>query len=244
VIETKAAFARRIGINKSNVTRAAQAGRIVLTPGGMVNVEASVQRWYETKGGRDDVAARHAENRGAAGSVAGAKAENGTAGPKPATAAQPAGEGNATAGGGETRTRYKAVAMQYENQSIKLEMALRRGLRYPIALVKRESLGIGSSLRAAVERVIDQCAPRLAVMTNDLDRRRLLDAELRRLRWMVKSEIPRALRRMRPVGMPVAKPAATRYHGEIVASPSAEKRAVSNWGAQDAEEVGAGGTAE
>ena len=201
MIETKAAFARRIGINKSNVTRAAQAGRIVLTPGGMVNVEASVQRWYETKGGRDDVAARHAENRGAVGSVGGAMAENGTAGPKPATPAQPAGEGNATASGdGNSRTRYKAMGLHYENQSLKLEMALRRGLRYPLALVKRESLGIGSSLRAAVERVIDQCAPRLAVMTNDLDRRRLLDAELRRLRWMVKSEIPRALRRMRASG--------------------------------------------
>jgi hypothetical protein len=204
VIETKAAFARRIGINKSNVTRAAQAGRIVLTPGGMVNVEASVQRWYETKAGRDDVAARHAENRGVVGSMPQARAENGTAWPKTATPAQPAGEAGATsataAGGGETRTRYKAVAMQYENQSIKLEMALRRGLRYPIALVKRESLGIGSSLRAAVERVIDQTAPRLAVMTNDLDRRRLLDAELHRLRWMVKSELPRALRRMRAAG--------------------------------------------
>jgi hypothetical protein len=209
VIETKAAFARRIGINKSNVTRAAQAGRIVLTPGGMVQVEASIQRWYETKGGRDDVAerhanARHAENRGAVGPIPQASAENGTAARFTATPAQPAGEGNAT-GGGETRTRYKAVAMQYENQSIKLEMALRRGLRYPIALVKRESLGIGSSLRAAVERVIDQCAPRLAVMTNDLDRRRLLDAELRRLRWMIKAEIPRALRRMRASGQAGAK---------------------------------------
>lgn len=206
MIETKAAFARRIGINKSNVTRAAQAGRIVLTAGGMVDVEKSVQRWYETKGGRDDVAARHAENRGAVGSIPQPRGENGTAGPKPATPTQPVGEGNATAaGGGETRTRYKAVAMQYENQSIKLEMALRRGLRYPLALVKRESLGIGSSLRAAVERVIDQCAPRLAVMTNDIDRRRLLDAELRRLRWMVKSEIPRALRRMRASGQAGAK---------------------------------------
>lgn len=203
MIETKAAFARRIGINKSNVTRAAQAGRIVLTPGGMVDIEKSVQRWYETKGGRDDVAARHAENRQAVGPIPQPKAENGTAARFAATAAQPAGEGNATASGGETRTRYKAVAMQYENQSIKLEMALRRGLRYPIALVKRESLGIGSSLRAAVERVIDQCAPRLAVMTNDLDRRRLLDAELRRLRWMVKAEIPRALRRMRASGLKV-----------------------------------------
>lgn len=200
MIETKAAFARRIGINKSNVTRAAQAGRIVLTPGGMVEVEKSVQRWYETKGGRDDVAARHAENRQAVGQGPQPKAENGTAARFTATAAQPAGDGNATGGDGNTRTRYKAVAMQYENQSIKLEMALRRGLRYPLALVKRESLGIGSSLRAAVERVIDQCAPRLAVMSSDLDRRRLLEAELRRLRWSVKAELPRALRRMRGSG--------------------------------------------
>lgn len=194
--ETKAAFARRIGINKSNVTRAAQAGRIVLTPGGMVNVEASIQRWYETKGGRDDVAARHAENRGAVGSMPQAKAENGTAPLFYATAAQP--DVAVTTEG--ARTRYKVVSMQYENQSIKLEMALRRGLRYPLALVKREALGIGSSVRAAIERVIDQTAPRLAVMTNDLDRRRLLDAELRRLRWMIKSELPRALRRMRASG--------------------------------------------
>lgn len=200
MIETKAAFARRIGINKSNVTRAAQAGRIVLTPGGMVDVEKSVQRWYETKGGRDDVAARHAENRGAVGQGQQPKAENGTAARFSATPAQPAGEGNATGGDGNTRTRYKAVAMQYENQSIKLEMALRRGLRYPLALVKREAFGIGSSLRAAVERVIDQCAPRLAVMSSDLDRRRLLEAELRRLRWSVKAELPRALRRMRGSG--------------------------------------------
>ncbi len=205
MIETKAAFARRIGINKSNVTRAAQAGRIVLTPGGMVNVEASVQRWYETKGGRDDVSARHAENRGGVGPGPQPKADHGLVGPKTATAAQLAGEGNATSGDGNSRTRYKAVAMQYENQSIKLEMALRRGLRYPLGLVRREALGIGSSLRAAVERVIDQTAPRLAVMTNDLDRRRLLDAELRRLRWMVKSELPAALRRMRASGQAGAK---------------------------------------
>ena len=83
--------------------------------------------------------------------------------------------------------------------------ANRRQVRRPLALVKRESLGIGSSLRAAVERVIDQCAPRLAVMTNDMDRRRLLDAELRRLCWMIKSELPRALRRMRASGQAGAK---------------------------------------
>jgi hypothetical protein len=202
MIETRAAFARRIGINKSNVTRAAQAGRIVLTPGGMVDVEKSIERWYATKGGRDDVAARHAESRGAVGSVAQPTAENGTAGRETATAAQP---DVAPSGDGGTRTRYKAMGLHFENQSIKLEMALRRGLRYPVALVKREALGIGSSFRAAVERVIDQTAPRLAVMPDDLSRRRLIDAELRRLRWMIKSELPKALRRMRASGQAGAK---------------------------------------
>lgn len=199
--ETKAAFARRIGINKSNITRAAQAGRIVLTPDGLVNVEASIERWYATKGGRDDVAARHAKNRGADGLPPHPGVENGTAGRFTATGSQPPADPGATPPGeGGNRTRYKALALHFENQSIKLDMALRRGLRYPTGLVRREALGMGSTVRAAIERIIDQTAPRLAVMTDDLDRRRLLDAELRRLRWMVKSEMPRALRRMRASG--------------------------------------------
>ena len=198
MIETKAAFARRIGVHKSQITRAAQAGRIVLMADGRVNVEASVERWYATKGGRDDVTARHAENRVAEGQAPGPQPENRTAARFSATAAQPAADEGAT--GQNNRTRYKAMGLHFENQAIKLEMALRRGLRYPLDAVRRESLGVGSSVRAAVERVIDQTAPRLAVMTDDLSRRRLLDAELRRLRWMVKSELPKALRRMRASG--------------------------------------------
>ena len=65
MIESKAAFARRLGVNKSTVTRAAEAGRIVLTPRGQVEVEKSLERWHATKGARSDVAARHAEKRGA-----------------------------------------------------------------------------------------------------------------------------------------------------------------------------------
>lgn len=194
MIESKAAFARRIGINKSNVTRAAQAGRIVLTVDGRVDVEKSLVRWQATKGARDDVAARHAESRGADVALGQSEGENGTAGLKTgattAAVAQPTAESSG-------RMHYKTAVLHYENSSIKLEMALRRGLRYPRGLVKREALGMGSTVRAAMERIIDQTAPRLAVMTNDLDRRRLIEAELRRLRWMVKQELPRSLRRMR-----------------------------------------------
>lgn len=217
MIESKAQFARRLGIHKSNVTRAAQTGRIVLAADGRVKVEESLARWQATKGGRDDVAMRHqnarqAKNSGAVVSVAQPEAENGTATPKTATrgatGTQPEGamlggmaDGPAVgAATGEGRARYKALALDFENRSIKLEMALRRGLRYPLPLVKREAHGLGATVRAAMERIIDQTAPRLAVMTSDIERRRLIDAELRRLRWIVKSELPRSLRRMRAAG--------------------------------------------
>lgn len=200
MIESKAAFARRLGVNKSTVTRAAEAGRLVLTPRGQVEVEESMERWHATKGARSDVAARHAKNRGADIPEAAPVEKNAPKGRKtPGTNSGADGiPGSEPAGG--SRARYKLAALHYENQSIKLEMALRRGLRYPLALVRQEAGGIGSTVRAAIERIIDQTAPRLAVMRDDIERRRLIDAEVRRVRWMLKRELPRALRRMRAAG--------------------------------------------
>ncbi len=201
MIESKAAFARRLGVNKSTVTRAAEAGRIVLTARGQVEVEKSLERWHATKGARSDVAARHAENRGAEIPKADPAQKNAQEGRKKAGADSGAADGMpGVEQPGGTRARYKLAALHYENQSIKLEMALRRGLRYPLALVRQEAGGIGSTVRAAIERIIDQTAPRLAVMRDDLERRRLIDAEVRRVRWMLKRELPRALRRMRAAG--------------------------------------------
>ena len=151
--------------------------------------------------GNGDVSARHAEKRGADIPEAGRAQENAPKGRK--TAGADAGAADSLPGveqPGGTRARYKLAALHYENQSIKLEMALRRGLRYPLALVKQEAGGIGATVRAAIERIIDQTAPRLAVMRDDIERRRLIDAEVRRVRWMLKRELPRALRRMRAAG--------------------------------------------
>lgn len=61
--ETQTQFATRLGVDKSHITRLKQAGRLVMTDG-KVDVEASLQCIKETEGGRDDVAARHAEARG------------------------------------------------------------------------------------------------------------------------------------------------------------------------------------
>lgn len=202
MIESKAAFARRLGVNKSTVTRAAEAGRLVLTPRGKVDVEKSLERWHATKGARGDVEARHAEKRGAdipEAAPGGKNAQNGqkTAGTESGAADVPP----CVEPAGGSRARYKLAALHYENQSIKLEMAMRRGLRYPLALVKQEAGGIGATMRAAIERIIDQTAPRLAVMRDDAERRRLIDAEVRRVRWMLRRELPRALRRMRSAGV-------------------------------------------
>lgn len=205
MIESKAAFARRLGVNRSTITRAAEAGRLVLTARGQVEVEKSLERWHATKGARSDVAARHAENRGADIPEAAPVEKNAPKARKTpgANSGAPPGAdqlpGSEPAGG--SRARYKLAALHYENQSIKLEMALRRGLRYPLALVKQEAGGIGATMRAAIERIIDQTAPRLAVMRDDAERRRLIDAEVRRVRWMLRRELPRALRRMRSAGV-------------------------------------------
>jgi len=195
MIETKAAFARRLGVHKSQITRAAQAGRVVLTPDGRIDVEASVQRWYATKGGRADVAARHEARRQAVGYMGQQAADHATTAHLGTMPEQLAVEAPVSAG--RTRTEYKALALYFENQAIKLEMALHRGSRYPTEMVKSEALGLGATMRAAMERVIDRTAPRLATMGDDLERRRFLETELRRVRRLLKTGLPRALRRMR-----------------------------------------------
>jgi hypothetical protein len=64
-VETKADFARRLGVNRSTVTRLDKAGRLVLAADGRVDVEPSLARLEATRGTRYDVSDRHAAARGA-----------------------------------------------------------------------------------------------------------------------------------------------------------------------------------
>lgn len=193
--EPRIAFARRLGVNKGTVTKWAQSGRLVLTDRGDVVIDASLARLELTAGGRTDVAARHAAIRGAAIPTPQAGSDRGTA----ARIAPPVADIGAAETSGN-RAHYKKLGLQYSNNTLKLEMALRRGLRLELSAVKREAHGLGATVRAACERLIDQTAPRLAVMDNELDRRRLIDAEIRKLRWIVRRELPAALRRIRAAG--------------------------------------------
>lgn len=64
---TQSEFAAILGVNKSHITRLKQAGRLVIVGEGKdtrVDVVASKLRIAETEGGRDDVAARHAAEKG------------------------------------------------------------------------------------------------------------------------------------------------------------------------------------
>lgn len=63
-IETQAEFAKRLGVAKSYVTALKHDGRLVLSDGG-VDVEASLERIAATAGGRDDMAGKMADQRGA-----------------------------------------------------------------------------------------------------------------------------------------------------------------------------------
>lgn len=192
--ENRAKFAARLGVARSTITRAVQAGRLVLHESGHILVEPSLKRWHETKGGRDDVEARHAKNRGAAIPLHQTGAENATAAPETRNARATNAADDTIEGG--TRASYKAAALKYENDAIKLEIALRRGHRYLLTTIRGEALGIGGTLRASIERLIDQTAPRLAVLTDPAARRQLLTAESAAIARVIKNEFPRALRRM------------------------------------------------
>jgi len=207
-LETKAAFARRIGVNKSTITRAAQAGRLVMV-GNQVDIEASLARWHATAGGRTDLTEKYARQRGKTiphiptPTQGQENAATGVFGPLagmlagmvvPQLDAQPEVDGADT---GEGRTAWKTMALRYENETIKLEMALRRHLRYPLEDVRRESQALGMMLRAGVERLIDQTAPRLAATPSATDREALLRAECAALTRAFRAEFKRALRRLR-----------------------------------------------
>lgn len=61
--ETQTQFAARLGVNKSRVTRLKQAGRLVMSDGGMVEVEPSLARLEATRGDRFDLSDRYAAAR-------------------------------------------------------------------------------------------------------------------------------------------------------------------------------------
>lgn len=171
----KSAFARQQGWRPSYITKLIEQGHVVLD-GNMVDVEKTLQRIEETKGGRVDVAERNAAQRGA---------EKQTNIDIPMDQLQDG-----------TRQKYKATTIHFENQLQKLNMALDRGLRFDNRAVRDEALGIGNTLRAAMERLIDTTAPRLAIAKTRDERARILQMEVSAMRKTIKNTFPRAMIRL------------------------------------------------
>lgn len=206
----------------STITRMGQDGKLIMQ-GGKIDVEASLKRMDELGLGkiRSDVADRHAKDaqnqaqagqgiptqgqapqtpKNAAFDVNQSANQSATHDATSATAETQAGKEAETDPGidsSQSKTRYKAIALHYENQTIKLGMGLNRGLRYYRADVRDEAHSLANAVRAGVERLIDQTAPRLAVIPGHADRGYLLRREVRKLVRMLNREYPNALRRLR-----------------------------------------------
>lgn len=203
---SRAEFARHCHVNKSTVTRWADAGMLVLDDSGRVLPEASLLRLQNMRGGRPDVEARHAAERGAAIPTIPSAVDLGTAAPQSSEGGNVSGNGVASRNPAATShaspepgslqaARRNLLAI--ENAHAKLAFALRLRLRYLLGAVRDEGAGLGGMQRAGTERVTDQLAPRLAVLTDPADRRRLVEIEARRLQRALHRELPAALRRLR-----------------------------------------------
>jgi hypothetical protein len=174
---TKSAFAKQINRAPSYVTELIQHGRIVLTADGKrVEVEASLKRLEETASGANPaVAQRHEQARkaGTRKKREPVKVEEGT------------------------RQFYELQLQQTKINHKQLDFDLVLGKRFVVGDVRREAQALGNTMRASLERLIDQTAPRLAVIKDQAQRKALLDGEIKQLARVIKSEFPRAMRRLR-----------------------------------------------
>ena len=199
--ETLAAFARRLGVARSTVTRAAQAGRLVLDAAGQVAIEPSLRAWHASRGGRDDVAQRHAQARGAP--IPPATPGKRPSGPIPAAVAPATADATPPATGAAApdaddaaRSTHQARTLHWQNETLQVEIDLACGRRLDRFATLSEARGLGGTLRGAVERLIDQVAPRVAVATSPADRQRLLRNEVLAVKRELRKEFRNALRRL------------------------------------------------
>ncbi len=164
-LETRADFARRLGVNRSTITRWVDTGRVVLS-GAMIDVEASQQLLADTGGARPDVADRHAAERAA-------KVGAGDTAPPPSA---PAADASRADNVGNSYQAARAVKEKYAALHSKLEYEQALGNLIPKADVDLALRSFAASVRARLDVLPDQLAPLVSPVT-DLDEIHALLAE-------------------------------------------------------------------
>ena len=144
--ETKAQFAKRLGVNKSTVTRYHQAGRLVLAPNGKVKIEDSLRLIASTKGHRGDVSEKHGQSHGAVAQ----NATEGVADDDMSATVEMVGFDRAT---------LKAQTLTYGNKILELEAAKVAGAVLDKDEFLKQVGQAGRSFRVGIERLIDNLAP-------------------------------------------------------------------------------------
>lgn len=157
---TQAGYARLRGWAKSRVTALKQAGRLVITPAGMVDVAASDALIAQTGGARPDVAERLAGQRAPATAPV-AVAPDSPAADLPAEPADPD-TGALPPRKGSAASELRRRREETKRQAKLIELGLLRGALLERADVDRHAADLGVTLRAALDAVVERLAPRLS----------------------------------------------------------------------------------
>jgi hypothetical protein len=187
--ETLSAFARRLSVRPSYVTKLRQNDRLVMTPDNKVEVERSLARIEATRDpNRDDVRARHARERGR-------KKEPGLGDTVPVPSPE-------VAQISESYTRARSVKERYLALQAKLDYDRAIGLVVDTAVVQAAGMEVGTALRAALENLPDQLAPLVAPVADEDRCRRILQDHLEAILKETAARIER-------MGQQLATPPAT-----------------------------------
>lgn len=187
-IESKTQFAKRMGVNRSTVTRWDKAGRLVLAENGRVMVEQSLAAIKATQGAREDVAQRHAQNRGHALNTqqqtqqdTQQHATNGATTDATIDTAYGDGVGeipSAAKGAGADRAAYQSIAIEMKTNQLKLTEALKRQIRLDKADYYADVEMVALNMKSAIERLIDNLAPQISKITDPAERNQILQTEI------------------------------------------------------------------
>ncbi len=187
-IESKSNFAKRLGVNKSTVTRWGKAGRLELAQNGKVLIEPSIKKINATQGHRTDVTERHAKSRGQSSQRNATtqqpeqnQIKTAIVSVEEATAENQSHQGEQNPQDQNDRSFYKAIEMDYGNKLLKLDESLERGLRISKEDFFSEIADFANSLKTGIEHLIDNTAPQIAGMSDPEEKNKKIKDQFEKL---------------------------------------------------------------